>query len=126
MKKLIVFTIICVLGVYGIVYFIPGKYVTPTLPFLLVFFFAVTILIHFILLKVSTKKAINFINVFMLLTLGKLMLFLSIILAYVFINREDAVNFVMSFFILYVLFTVFEVSQSLGLNKLRLKKDTKP
>lgn len=122
LKKLIVFTIICAFIIYSIVYFLPDKYITPTLPFLIIFFFSVTLLIHFILVKVSLKKATNFINVFMLLTLGKLMLFLSIIMIYIFLFREDAVRFVMTFFVLYVFFTIFEVVQSLGHNQSQLRE----
>jgi len=100
-----------------VVYLLPDDYVSPTIPFLYVFFFSVTVLIHYILLKVASKRAANFINYFMLLTFGKLIFFLSIILVYGFFRREDLVQFVVAFFILYLFYTVFEVVQSLSLTR---------
>lgn len=116
-KKLIVFTLIVAAVGSGIAYLLPDQYVTPTLPFLYVFFFAVTLLIHYVLLQVSVKRAASFINYFMLLTFGKLMFLLSIVLVYALVRREDATSFIMAFFILYVFFTFFEVVQSLSLTR---------
>ncbi len=116
-KKLIVFTLILAAIVYAITYFLPEAYITPTLPFQFVFFFAATMVIHYILLRASQRRAARFINFFMLLTFGKLIFFLSIILAYALIFREDAIQFVITFFILYVFFTAFEINQSLRFNR---------
>ncbi len=117
LRKLIIFTIIIGVAGFGIVQFIPAEYVTPTLPYLLVFFLAVTILVHYTLMQVSKKRTLQFSNYFMLVTFGKLIFFLTIILVYFLLNREDALPFAISFFILYILFTVFEVVQSLALAK---------
>lgn len=125
LRKLIIFTIICSFIGFGIVYFLPPEFITPTLPYLFLFFFSITTLVHFILLKVSQNKATNFINIFMLLTFGKLMLFLSIILIYIFLYRNDAVPFVITFFILYVVYTTFEVVQSLAHNKSQIEATQK-
>lgn len=125
LKKLIVFTaVIAVLG-YLSTYLLPPNYVTPAWPYLFVFFFSVTLIVHNILLKVSKKRAQNFINIFMLLTFGKLIFYLSIILAYALINREDSIPFIITFFILYVLFTIFEVALSLSHTKAKQKSSSK-
>ncbi len=108
LKKLLIFTIILALIGYIISMFLPAKYITPTLPFIYVFFFAATLIVHYILLKVSEKKTPGFINLFMLVTFGKLIFFLTIILVYAFIYRNDAVQFIVAFFVLYVCFTIFE------------------
>ena len=116
-KKLFLYTVfIAVIGVAA-AYLLPANYITPTLPFLYVFFFAATLLVHYVLLQVSLKKASSFINYFMLLTFGKLIFFLSIVLAYALLRREDAAQFIIAFFVLYIFFTVFEVVQSLSLTK---------
>lgn len=122
LRKLIVFTLICAVIGYGIIFFLPPGFTTPTLPYLFLFFFSITTLVHFILLKVSQNRATNFTNIFMLLTFGKLMLFLSIILVYLFLFKDDAVQFVLAFFILYVAFTIFEVVQSLAHNKSQIEE----
>jgi hypothetical protein len=117
LKRLFLFTL--VLAVPGVLatYFIPEQYITPTLPFLFTFFFASTLIVHYLLMQVTLKKISSFINYFMLLTFGKLIFFLSIVMAYALLRREDAVPFIVAFFILYLFFTVFEVIQSLSLTK---------
>ncbi len=119
LKNLIIYTI--VLGIIGylVVYFLPDEYITPTLPYLFVFFFSVTLIVHYILLKVSLKRVNNFVNYFMLLTFGKLIFFLTIILIYALLYRDDAPQFIISFFILYVFFTAFEVVLSLSHSKVK-------
>lgn len=117
LRKLIIFTLIIGAAGYGIVQFVPDEYITPTLPFLLVFFFSVTILVHYTLMLVSRKRTMQFSNYFMLLTFGKLIFFLSIILVYFLLYRDDVLPFAIAFFVLYILFTVFEVVHSLALSK---------
>ena len=117
LRKLIVFTIIIGAAGFGVVQLLPSEYITPTLPFLYVFFFALTIIVHYVLLQVSKKRTTQFSNYFMLLTFGKLIFLLSIILVYFLLYREDALPFAIAFFILYFLFTFFEVVQSLNLAK---------
>ncbi len=113
LRRLFFFTLLLAALGFAISLFLPDAYRTPALPYLYVFFFSVTLLVHYILLKVSLKKANSFINIFMLLTFGKLIFFLSVILVYALLNRDDAPRFIISFFILYLFFTVFEVLQSL-------------
>jgi len=119
LRKLLIFTFIIAAIGFTVAYFLPENYVTPTLPFLYVFFLSVTIIVHFILLKVSEKRTTAFINYFMILTFGKLIFYLTIIIIYALLNREDVVPFIISFFILYVFFTVFEVTLSLNQTKLK-------
>jgi len=119
LKKLMIYTVILAAVGYGVTQFLPEHYITPTLPFLYVFFFSVTMIIHYILMRVSQKKTSGFINFFMLLTFGKLIFFLTIILAYALIFREDAVTFIITFFILYLFFTIFEITESLKHSKRR-------
>ena len=117
LKQLTIYTL--VLAAIGAItaYFLPAEYVTPTLPFLYAFFYASTLVVHYILLQVSLKKVSSFINYFMLLTFGKLIFFLSIVMVYALIRREDAAQFIIAFFILYVFFTIFEVNRSLSLTR---------
>lgn len=113
LKKLLIFTFILAVIGFSIAYFLPENYITPTLPFLFAFFLSVTIIVHYILLKVSEKRTPAFINFFMILTFGKLIFYLTIILIYAFVNREDLLAFAITFFILYAFYTGFEVVVSL-------------
>ncbi|RLD59093.1 MAG: hypothetical protein DRJ05_06885 [Bacteroidetes bacterium] len=114
LKKLLIFSIILAVSVYLLTYVLPEKFISPTLPFLFVFFFSATGIVHFILLRISVKRPNRFINYFMLLTFGKLLFYLTIILIYALIKRDDAVAFILSFAALYLFFTAFEVTQSLS------------
>ena len=114
LKKLFIFTTILALAVYSLTYVLPGKFISPTLPALFLFFFCATGVVHYILLGISIKKPNRFINYFMLLTFGKLLFYLTIILIYALVKRDDAVAFILSFAALYLFFTAFEVTQSLS------------
>jgi Na+/melibiose symporter-like transporter len=114
LKKLLIFTIILAVAGYFLTYVLPEKFISPILPALFVFFFCATGTIHYILLRISIKRPNSFINYFMLLTFGKLIFYLTLILVYALINRDNAVSFILSFAALYLFFTAFEVSQSLA------------
>lgn len=124
LKKLLIFTFILAAIGFTIANFLPDKYVTPTLPFLFAFFLAVTIIVHYALMKVSEKKTPAFSNYFMLLTFGKLIFYLTIILIYAFVNREDLLQFAITFFILYIFYTGFEVVVSLKYTRLKNKNNS--
>lgn len=114
LKQLLIFT--AIIGVCSTlaIFFLPSDFITPTLPYLIFFFFSVTLIVHLILIRVSEKRTPAFINYFMLLTFGKLIFFLTIILIYALLNRKDAVSFILTFFILYVFYTTFEVVLSMA------------
>ncbi len=121
LRKLIVFTLILAVAGIVVVYFLPKAYYTPTLPYLYLFFFSVTLIIHYLLLRISGKSATGFINYFMLLTFGKLIFLLSILLIYALLFRYDAIPFIVTFFILYAAYTAFEIILSLAHLKDRRK-----
>jgi len=114
LKKLLIFTILLALAGYFLTYVLPDNFISPVLPGLFVFFFSATGVVHYILLRISVKRPNSFINYFMLLTFGKLMFYLTIILIYALVKRDEAVSFILSFAVLYLLFTAFEVTQSLS------------
>jgi hypothetical protein len=91
------------------IYYFPTDFVTPTLPFLPVFFFAATILVHYILLRAVEKRFGKFMNVFLLSTFLKLVFFIIVMVIYSITNRVDAVPFIISFFICYLLYTFYEI-----------------
>lgn len=119
LKKLLIFTVLLALAVYFLTYILPEKFISSTLPALFVFFFTATGVVHYILLRISLKRPNSFINYFMLLTFGKLLFYLTIILVYALIKRNDAVSFILSFATLYLFFTAFEVTQSLSHAKVK-------
>ena len=78
--------------------------------FLLVFFIVLSAGMHALLLKISGQRPQQFINAFMGVTGGKLFALLIMLMIYLGLNKNaDRVGFILSFFILYVSFTTFEV-----------------
>lgn len=108
-KRLTIYSIIIILISFFITRQIPLKYITPALPYLLLFFFFITLLAYYIIIKASEKKFSSFVTTFMLTTFLRLMLYIAIMLIYLFlINPEDSVAFIGTFFIYYLLYTIFE------------------
>ena len=123
-KNTFFFTIILALICFIISYFLPVKYITPTLPYLFIFFFAVTLFVHYVLMKACEKRMSKFVNFFMLATFLKLMLYIMILVIYVLFNRSDAIPFILTFFIIYLFFTVFEIISILSFIK-KINMETK-
>lgn len=114
---LVIFTALLGIVGYVIYRFIPPYFKTPALPFIYLFFFIVSLLIYTILRKSATLPTRKFINYFLLLTMGKLIFFLSVMLVYSLINRADAIPFILAFSALYLFFTTFEVITGLRIEK---------
>ncbi len=77
--------------------------------------------VNFLLLAKLSQAIQNrpnrFINTYMLLNFGKLFLYIAIIAVYVFMYRQDAIPFTITFFIYYVLFTAYEIIALLKIKK---------
>lgn len=108
-RNSMIFTII--IGVISLVisFSLPQKYITPALFYLIIFFFSVNLVVHYLLQKKEKSEFRKLISNYMLATFLRFFLYLIVILTYVFINRPDAAPFIISFFILYVVFSVHEV-----------------
>lgn len=109
LKWLLLFSIITGFAGYMVFFLIPVQYYTPTYPFLIVFFFALTLIVHSLLQKAIDKRPARFINQFMLITFLKLFFVLIIMVIYALVNASDAIPFIITYFILHILFTTFEV-----------------
>jgi hypothetical protein len=108
-KKLFVFTVIIASISAASWFLLPSGYMTPTLPFLLAFFFAVTLLSYYLQLKASQNSFARFTSKFMMITFLKLMLLIIVLLLYVLTHRWDARPFIIWYFLFYICFTAFEV-----------------
>ncbi|MCF8217952.1 MAG: hypothetical protein K9J21_03100 [Bacteroidales bacterium] len=107
--RLTIFTLV-IAGLAGIFKWLsPDDIVTPLMFPMIGFFYVLSLIIHLVLVNASKKKFRRFNNQYMISTVVKLLLFMVILIAYVFTNPGDAVNFLITFLILYVLYTGFEV-----------------
>ena len=98
-------------------FFMPPKFVTPHLAILPIFFMAVTFMIHKAFVGALGLNPRQFVTRFMLVTTIKLLSFMALLLIYALINSHDAIQFLLSFFVMYVIYSAFEVTAVMNLNK---------
>jgi hypothetical protein len=77
---------------------------------LLVYFVLLTLLFHVGLVQTSKGRPQVFIRYYMASTTFKLLLHMGVIVIYAIFNKEDAIRFITSFLVFYIIFTAFEVS----------------
>ena len=109
LKRLLIFSLILGSIAALLFFLLPEKYISPTLPFLFIFFIAVTLVSSYILIRSSQKKFIRYLNVYLLTTVIKLFLYIAVMITYILLNKADILPFSISFFILYLCYTIFEV-----------------
>jgi phosphatidylglycerophosphate synthase len=118
LRKLLLFTALTGLIGFLVLAALPSEYRSPAFPFILLFFFGISFLMHHLMVRSAGEKLIRFTNRFMLLTFTRLLLYIGVILIYVLlINRSDAIPFVITFFLYYLAFTSFEVIEMLRSTK---------
>jgi hypothetical protein len=96
---------------------LPGRMISPALPYLFLLFYVISALVHFVLLRITALNPRKFVSYFMLTTFFKLMNYLIVILVYVLYVKEGILPFILSFFILYIIYTLFEVVTILAQTK---------
>jgi hypothetical protein len=106
--------------VLTIIVFIAGTIVYSTLlqpyfslilPFLVLFFYLVTNLVHAYLLKIAVKSGPRFTSQYMAVSFLKMFFYLTVAIVYVLLNRENAKVFLANFLVFYIIYTSFEVIQ---------------
>jgi len=114
-----------IIGLAGVILFstLFKAYYLPIYQFILIFFFLLTVILHAFLLNTSTKKMLKFNSKYMLFTVLKMIIYIAFICLYLIFNKENAVPFLITFFIGYLLFTFFEVLSVVSLIR---KNNIKP
>jgi hypothetical protein len=115
--QLTILTLILGLLDYLLNRFLPAGIISPALAYLLILFYVITALVHYVLLRITDLNPRKFVGYFMLSTFLKLMTYLIVIVIYVFYVKKGILPFILSFFILYVFYTIFEVSTILAQTK---------
>lgn len=108
LKQLLVFS-----GIIGgitliLTLIVPVPYLSPALPFIIIFFISTSLLSFYYLIRSAGKRFIKFVNTFLLIIIIKLFIYAGVMIVYVLINRGDAIPFLLGFFILYLCYTIFE------------------
>jgi hypothetical protein len=97
--------------------FLPEGMIPRVLPYLFMLFYVIGALVHFVLLRITAMNPRKFVSYFMLATFFKLMNYLIVIVVFTFYVKEGILPFIISFFILYIIYTVFEVAIILAQTK---------
>jgi hypothetical protein len=101
--------------------FIPELYL-PVLPFLLVFFIVISISVHAFQLKQVNNNMAKFARNNMLVTFLKLILYSAVAVIYFVFDSKNAKIFFICFMLLYLIFTVFEVTSLIRVTSANKKK----
>lgn len=108
--RLIIFTLI-IGAVAGILFLTALKdHYLLAYPLILLMFFTVSVVFHYVLLKANEQKNSEFSRRFLMVTTGKLFIYLGFIIVYVLLDRSHAVNFLVIFLVHYFLFSIYETN----------------
>ncbi len=116
-RKLGIFSLLLAVVILILYFLLPRNFFTPALPVLFFFFLLMTLAGYLVLVRATRQKFIRFLNYYLLSVIIKLVIFIGVLVLYLMFNKKDAVPFGLWFFILYVLFTLFEVSSLLAYSK---------
>lgn len=116
-KVLLVSAVIILAGAVVFGMLIPEHYL-QILPFMLLFFLAVTLGIHaFQLQSAKGKNVARFSRSSMISTMAKLFLYAGFAVIYLAINSEKPITFVICLMVLYLTYTILEVSEMMHVVK---------
>lgn len=111
-KKFVIVAFLLSFGLVGIGYLLffqfKPEYFHPVMPFMLIYILALTLLSHRSMLKSLTKRPNVFVNTFMMFMGIKLLSYLAFIAIVAFIDTTNIISFTLSFFGVYLVYTVFE------------------
>jgi len=106
--RLLIFAAVLSLVVYGLFTTVLEQFYLPIFPYLIAFFVSISVLVHFILLKASNYRIAKFSTFFMGSVTLKLFMYIIFLVVYVLLDKENAVSFLITFFVFYLAFTIFE------------------
>ncbi len=86
------------------------------------FFYLLTISIHYLFLNMIKNNPNKFISAVMLTTFIKMITSMIVLISYALAFRAEAIKFIIVFFILYLLFTIFEI---ILMQKISIEKNKK-
>ena len=109
--KLTVLTLAIAVVGYLVFTLVFPEYYLPVMPFLLIFFYIVTLGIHAYQLRLAKKDMGKFARSNMLITFFKLIIYSVVAVVYIAIDKAHAIPFVASLMLLYLVYTFFEVSE---------------
>ncbi len=116
-KKLSILSVLIALAAVGFMFYGPEKFVSYTLPYILFMMIAISFMIGKYLINAIEQNFAKFSPRFMGVTFLKMMLSVSIMGIYAFMNKGEAIAFVINFSVIYFIFTTFEIYSLMKISK---------
>ena len=102
-------------AIAAILYFLlPAGFLSSYLPWILLLFFVVTALANYLQFRNTDYTPRKIVSVFMLVTFTKMFIYIIAVILYLFLVGKHIPAFIVNFFILYILYLVFEVTTSIN------------
>jgi predicted neutral ceramidase superfamily lipid hydrolase len=119
--QLIIFTIIVAILSAALFLTLLKEYYFQIFPLSVIIFFALTLLFFFLIVKRGENNPNKFVRMFLLSMTIKIFTLLIYLTGYLLYDRSEAVPFLISFLVLYLIFTIFEVFSAVRISKTHRK-----
>ncbi len=97
-------------GLSGLFQWLCPNYASPALPFIVLFFFVITLLTLFIVLREENgQSGRKFVSSYMLSRIIKIFSCLIFLVLYLLLNPQDRLLFCIAFLVIYFLYSIFEI-----------------
>ena len=107
--RIILFSVI-IAGLSLLFQWLCPQLATPALPFIVLFFFAMTLFTMYIVLRSEDgQNGKRFVSAYMISRTVKILSCLLFLFLYIFLNKEDSIRFAIAFMVIYFLFAIFEI-----------------
>lgn len=107
--RIILFSVI-IAGLSLLFQWLCPQLATPALPFIVLFFFAMTLFTMYIVLRSEDgQNGKRFVSAYMISRTVKILSCLLFLFLYIFLNKEDSIRFAVAFMVIYFLFAIFEI-----------------
>ena len=91
-------------------YLVPALRVTIHWPVILLVMYLITLGILFLLVNSLKSRMMKFVNTYLLVSFSKMILFSVVLFVYAWLNPNDAVSFILTFLVYYLVFLIYEVT----------------
>ncbi len=109
-RQLTRFTLVVVLVYTVIMLFLPSAYISDVFWAFIPFFYLVVLLSKYALNLLTRNKKSDFTSQFISITVIRFLVYVGVLLTYALLRPEDAIVFVITFFVIYFIYTMFEVA----------------
>ena len=103
------FTLLLIPATLFVEYLIPSLKATQNWPAILLFMYLLTLGVLYILISSFKARMARFVNTYLLVSFGKMMLYVVVLFVYAWLNPDDAVSFIITFLVYYIVLLIYEV-----------------